>query len=39
VLDHLFGKLAAGIIRGVFSKEPAEEVPVARQGEADREHE
>ena len=36
LLHHPLGKLAPGIIRGVFSPKPAEQVPAARQGEADR---
>jgi hypothetical protein len=39
VLDHALGKLAAGIVGGVFSKEPPEQVAAARQGEANREYE
>jgi hypothetical protein len=39
VFDHTLGELVPGIIRGMFSKEPAEQGPAARQGEADREHE
>jgi hypothetical protein len=39
LLDHPLGELAPGIIWGVFSKEPAEQVTAPRQGEADREHE
>jgi hypothetical protein len=35
VLDDPLGELAPGIIRGVFAKEPAEQVAAARQGEAD----
>jgi hypothetical protein len=38
LLDDALGELAPGIIRGVFSKEPAKQVAAARQGEADREH-
>ena len=38
VLDHPLGELLAGIVRGMLSKEPAEQVAAARQGEADREH-
>jgi hypothetical protein len=37
--DHALGKLAPGIIRRMFSQDPAEQLPAARQGEADREHE
>jgi hypothetical protein len=32
LLDHPLRKLAAGIVRGVFSKEPAEQVACAGQG-------
>ena len=39
VLDHPLGELVAGIVGRMFSKEPAEQVPAAGQGEADREHE
>jgi hypothetical protein len=37
LLDHPLGELAPGIV-GVLPKEPPEQVPAARQGEADREH-
>jgi hypothetical protein len=38
VLDYSLGELAPGIIRRVFAKEPAEQLPAAGQGEANREH-
>ena len=37
LLNDALGELMPGIIRGVFFKEPAEEIPAACQGQADRE--
>jgi hypothetical protein len=39
LLDDPLGEFAPGIVRDMFSKEPAEQVAAARQGKADREHE
>jgi hypothetical protein len=38
LIDHSLGELLAGIVRGMLSKEPAEQVAAPGQGEVDREH-
>jgi hypothetical protein len=39
LLDDPLGELVAGIVKGMFLKEPAKQVAAPGQGEADREHE
>ena len=38
VLDHPLGELVAGIVWGMLSKQPAEQVAAPGKGEADRKH-